>query len=392
LATWEMISGWITIQPYDVVNKYGDLRDWRNSVGTGPFMLTDYVIGSYSTFVRNPNYWQTDPCGPGEGNQLPYLDGVNYLTILDASSRIAALRTAKIDFLTAVDDEDAEPLIKASPELQYIRHLTTGQSQMWFKVDEKPFDDIKVRQALHMAVDYQAIVDYYYGGSAIIVAFPSAPIAGYEALYTPLEELPESTRELYEYNPEKAEQLLDEAGYPGPNRLTFSCLCWSEASIDILSIYINDLAKIGVTLNLDVKQKAVFDSMRLARNFKGALAYDNQDVITSASPLKHQEYVCGTAKNSSGICDPYLDSLEAKIWSFESAGKEDVRQAAAKAFNDYALSQAYVIDSPCYYVYKLWWPWVKNYYGVAGVGYFGNDDNTKFIWIDQDLKKEITGK
>jgi ABC-type transport system substrate-binding protein len=394
-ATWEMISGWITMQPYDVVDKYGDLRDWRNSVGTGPFMLTDYVPGSYATFVRNPNYWQTDPCGPGKGNQLPYVDGVNLLTLLDASTRIAALRTAKIDFMgggfgfSGIAAEDALPLIKANPELQYVRILTTGQSQMWFKVDEKPFDDIKVRQALHMAVDYQAIIDYYYGGDAELIACPSAPIAGLMDAYTPLEELPESTRELYEYNPEKAEQLLDEAGYPGPNRLTFSCLCYAEESIDLLSIIKNDLAKIGVTLNLDVKQKAVFDTMRTARSFKGAVI-TGEDVFST--PFKPMMVKCGTAKNASGFCDQYVEDLYNAQWAFENIGKDDVRMAAKKAIHEYVLAQALFIETCAPYAYKLWWPWVKNYYGVAGVGYFGTNDNVKFIWIDQDLKKEITGK
>jgi pyruvate/oxaloacetate carboxyltransferase len=59
----------------EVVEKYGSGADWRNSVGTGPFMLTDLVASSSATLVRNPNYWDKDPVGPGKGNQLPYLDG-----------------------------------------------------------------------------------------------------------------------------------------------------------------------------------------------------------------------------------------------------------------------------------------------------------------------------
>jgi len=260
---------------------------------------------------------------------------------------------------------------------------------MWFRVDEKPFDDIKVRQALHMAVDYQALKDIYYGGEAVIIGFPSAPILGIMGAYTPLEELPESTRELYELNPEKAKQLLDEAGYPGPNRLTFSCLCYSEEQVDILSIIKSDLAKIGVTMNLDVRQKAVFDTMRTARTFHGVVI-TGEDNFTA--PWKAMMVRSGTAKNCSNICDPYLDELYDSIFSFALINDLDARMAAKKALHEYTLSQSYFIETPYSYAYRLWWPWVKNYYGVAGVGYFGYNDNVKYIWVDQALKKEIKGK
>ena len=68
---------------------------WRNAVGTGPFILTDYLSGSAATLVKNPDYWATDPVGPGQGNQLPYIDGIQYLIIPDVSTRQAALRTGK---------------------------------------------------------------------------------------------------------------------------------------------------------------------------------------------------------------------------------------------------------------------------------------------------------
>ena len=47
---------------------YGGQTDWRNVVGTGPFILTDFVDNSTATFTRNPDYWMTDPIGPGMGN------------------------------------------------------------------------------------------------------------------------------------------------------------------------------------------------------------------------------------------------------------------------------------------------------------------------------------
>ena len=86
-----------SIVPREVVEKYGDMNDWRRSVGTGPFMLVDHVPGSLLTFKRNPDYWDTDPVGPGKGNQLPYLETVKYMIIPDSSTIQAAFRTGRID-------------------------------------------------------------------------------------------------------------------------------------------------------------------------------------------------------------------------------------------------------------------------------------------------------
>ncbi|UCD08750.1 MAG: hypothetical protein JSU79_10385, partial [Dehalococcoidales bacterium] len=73
----------------DVVEQYGDMQDWRNFCGTGPFMLTDVIVESSLVYERNPNYWQYDPLHPE--NRLPYMDGVKVIAIDDLSSQLAAL-------------------------------------------------------------------------------------------------------------------------------------------------------------------------------------------------------------------------------------------------------------------------------------------------------------
>ena len=83
--------------PPEIVPAGGVPVDWHHVVGTGPFILSDYVTGSSITYLRNPNYWQTDPIGSGKGKQLPYVDGMKQLIIPDTSTEIAALRTGKID-------------------------------------------------------------------------------------------------------------------------------------------------------------------------------------------------------------------------------------------------------------------------------------------------------
>ena len=160
----------------EVVDKSGDYIDWRNQAGTGPFMLTDYVAGSALTFKRNPDYWMKDPLHPA--NQIPYVDGLKQLIITDVSTRLAAFRTAKLDYVGIypnVTFDDAQTLMKANAQLKY-KVVTGADKQLWMRTDKAdlPFKDVRVRQALNFAVDQPDIVKSYYRGRSR-VARPSLP-------------------------------------------------------------------------------------------------------------------------------------------------------------------------------------------------------------------------
>ncbi|MBI4283032.1 MAG: hypothetical protein HY663_01020, partial [Chloroflexi bacterium] len=131
----------------EAIQKYGNGSDWRNAVGTGPFIVTDLVEGNVATFARNPNYWFKDPVGAGKGNQLPYLNTVKVLIVPDVSTRLAAMRTSKADWVTEIEWEDAESLIRTNPKLLYKRYLPAGMG-VYMRQDKAdlPFRDKRVRQ------------------------------------------------------------------------------------------------------------------------------------------------------------------------------------------------------------------------------------------------------
>ncbi len=103
-------------------------------------------------------------------------------------------------------------LKKSAPQLQWSRWLNMSGTFLAMRVDTKPFDDIRVRRALNMAVNKQEIVSAYYNGNAELFAYPMHP--DYIGYYEPLEAMPDSVKELFTYNPAKAKQLLAEAGPP----------------------------------------------------------------------------------------------------------------------------------------------------------------------------------
>ena len=90
------LNYFVYIMPPEVVQQIGDVKDWRNMVGTGPFLLTDVVEGSSVTRTRNPEYWGHDEKYPQ--NQLPYIDTLEWLIIPEEATLMSALRSGKLDF------------------------------------------------------------------------------------------------------------------------------------------------------------------------------------------------------------------------------------------------------------------------------------------------------
>jgi peptide/nickel transport system substrate-binding protein len=375
-------AGFMRVYPPDVVAKYGNLSNWRNAVGTGPYMLMDYVPGSQFVYKKNPTYWGIDPSGPGKGNQLPYPDSYRELIIPDYSTTLAAVRTGKLDILSGVVLTDAQQLWKTAPKLEYTSYLN-GSYVIGMRQDkkDKPYSDVRVRRALMMATNFDQIKDNYYGGEAEIISWPANSTTNF---YVPFEQLPATTQELYKYNPEKAKTLLKDAGYPNGFKVTLVVQNTSQR-IDEMSIIKDMWSKIGVDVVLDIKEPGVYAPLVAA-----GTPYEEMLFRLQTSPyLMHlyQSYTRGTAilnvshVNNPGGTDPYLEEL------FQIEDKElfvDMNKVydAVKKTNLYAMDNAFAIPWPLPKQYNFWWPWLKNYYG-AGVGLI------RYAWIDQDLKKSM---
>ena len=97
-ALSSILTDWAAfIMPPEVIKQHGDVKDWRNLVGSGPFMLTDWVDGSSQTWIKNPDYWGTDEKYPQ--NRLPYFDGLTGLIMKEDATILAALRSGQLDYV-----------------------------------------------------------------------------------------------------------------------------------------------------------------------------------------------------------------------------------------------------------------------------------------------------
>ena len=219
-----------------------DARDWRNITGTGPFMIDSFISGNSQKYVRNPDYWGTTTIQNKE-YQLPFLDGVNYRVIRDEATQLTALRTGKLDIAEAVRWIAVDHLKETTPELQWTKSVAFVGTFLSMRVDQEPFDDVRVRRALNMAVDKQAIVDKFWGGNAELFAFPMHP--DYKGFFQPLEQMPESVQELFRYDPEEAKRLLAEAGLEEGFRFKTQVTSANPPHMELAPLIADNLAAVG---------------------------------------------------------------------------------------------------------------------------------------------------
>ncbi|MFC1943705.1 ABC transporter substrate-binding protein [Chloroflexota bacterium] len=370
----------IYITPPELVEKYKEIIDWKNVVGTGPFILKEYVSGSSLTYVRNPDYWQHDPFFPE--NQLPYADALSVLIVPDMSTRQAALRTGRIDYLYDLTSEDCEPLLATNPELGWGKTVADNSNAIHMRQDDPalPLYDVRVRRALMMAINNPEIQDVYYEGKAELTQYPIANIPEFSGMYTPLEEMSESIRELYEYNPDKARQLLAEAGYPEGFKTEVITI---ELYVDLLSIIKEYWADIGVDLKIDVKDITSFTSLAIGKTYAQMV----MSTCAGATPTNLTAVRVGQKINYGTVTDPRVeaDFPPMNAAYFDKAKQDQIMKDLAP----YLKEHAFVLDMPTPHIYTVWQPWLKNFYGTGGTGYKNEWGHIGYIWLDQELKAAL---
>jgi len=379
-------ASWLYVYAEESIDAYGNLMNWRNACGTGAWIVTDSVPGSSVTWKRNPNYWMSDPFHPN--NKLPYAENLRGLIIPEESTSLAALRTHKLD-LTAVAWDKATSMMETNPELLYKLMSPTGTRVIFMRTDIEPFSDIKVRQALAMAVDQPRIVDEFFLGNAFALTWPCQP--GNVDGYTPLEDLPDEAREIYEYHPDKAKQLLAEAGYPSGFKT--ECIIYpSDLDVDLLLIVKEYLAEVGVDMDVNVVEPAAHSSMIYGMNYP-AMCYSYWG---NASPESCFGWAHGGVPSSiyafSKVVDPIAEEAYEE-WRIIEDSLEASEMLKAEYIREIPLVWEIPLPAPSWYLF--WAPWLKNYSGELGLGLtseMGATEKYRYMWVDQDLKFEITGQ
>ena len=390
------------IYPADVIDKFGNMNDWERAIGTGPFTVKKYVPGSQVYLEKNPVYWETNPIGPGQGDQLPYLDGVRVLIQPDPSTVDSLFTTGKIDIHLAVEYDRAQTIKASCPAAKYVTYFTDGgKAVICFKLTnpDLPYSDLRVRQALMLAIDHQKIVQELYGGSGDYMYWPLADCKEYADAYLELNEYPNtpdprvgenglSVKDLYTYNPTKAKQLLADAGYPDG----FKCeiIVWNYYYyLDQLEVVKGMWADIGVDMTIKTVDYATVTTTMYFHSYNDLLY---SGYAGAGTYFKGTNWWGTGMFNGSLINDPVLNDYRNQMYA--AFPDEEEAMSIHREMLPYLQEQCYVIQVVGGDTYRFWWPWVKNYSGEGALGYYKYINNgfggfTQYLWIDQDLKDSM---
>ncbi|MBI2907510.1 MAG: ABC transporter substrate-binding protein [Chloroflexi bacterium] len=189
------------IYPKHVLEAKGHMKD--DVVGTGPFKFKKYAPGVSMDYEKNKEYWDKN---------LPYLDGLKYYVIVDQAARFAAFRAHQVHRHEDLSTTEAEVVRKETKDAQVVTYFGTRAVETLMRVNRKPFDDVRVRKAISLALDRQALNQFVTQGEGKVGltmipggrwALPDAEIATLPGYRQPKDQ-----------DIAEAKKLLAQAGFP----------------------------------------------------------------------------------------------------------------------------------------------------------------------------------
>ena len=353
---------------------------WGNQVGTGAWMFEEWVVGSHMSYVRNPNYWDSTTID-GVEYKMPFIDRVVLPIIPDTSTQIAALRTGKLDMHHGVPTNQQASLERTTPNL-LSAIVTSGVTQINLKCSVPPFDNVDVRRAMMVGTDIAAFKRLAQMEDQPTHSYPANPYD--PSIYTPLDELPEETQMLYDYDPEKAMKMLADAGYPDGLEIEF----WAESTPtaqDYASLLKDVWAKIGVEVTIVTHDGVTLHQYRTTGTYNDTIS--NGMPISNPLPIVTAFAKTGGTWNYGLYSNSTVDDLADKIGKeLDVQTKNSMYKEAFQIILDEVASIPTNLGVGKFY----WWPWLRNYSGEYAI-----DDDSGFfavlpyIWLDQDLKTEM---
>ena len=310
-------------------------------VGTGPFKFESWTPGESVVFTRNDEYWDAP---------APYLDKVIFRILPDSSGRILALQAGDIDYISNYDINFVD-VFRLVDDPNIFVELGRGHPRvllLFFNTLEVPFDTPEVRKALFMALDRELMLDSAFGGIGSLGKSSIPP--GLTWAYNPNVDY----TKMYPYDPAGAESMLDEVGFTrGADNTRFTIRFLFDPAQpgfnDVADIIRANLAEIGVTVELEPRERAVWlEQLYTQKDFDTSIAF----YTTSGDPVLgvQRAYLCDEIRqasftNASQYCNEALDELFAQATSAVTKEERAKFYFEAQEIIAQDLPSAVLIDS-----------------------------------------------
>jgi len=355
-------STWVVAR--ECVEKYGDLKKWESVVGTGPWTLERYEPNARMYFARNTGYFQ-----PG----LPIVDSVQLAIDPDPASAFAGFAGGKYDFapeygMTLRRDDLAAAQKRIYRWLPTREYLALGGSVAAMKLDQEPFNDVRVRRAIAMADNWHEVLGRNPLSQGKGAPNPAVP-AAFKDWSIRIKDLPPEGQRIYEPNPASARQMLAEAGYAGGIRVPLETIQgYGPDWMDGVQVAVKNWKAAGIDADLKPRDSdGAFDKMLLTWR-DGATATDPDYFLGSLLP--------GDPRNRSGVNDPKLTEM---IKLQRRTAKERARRDILHDIQRYCSQQVYYAYGASLGVLSAWTTNVKDFGPNIGHDYGGR---LMGAWLD----------
>jgi peptide/nickel transport system substrate-binding protein len=364
-------SGQVVFPNREAVEKWGDVK--AHAIGTGPFILVSNDNKAGGTYRRNPDYWD---------QPKPYLDGIQMLVVNDSSEQQSAFRTGHLDGMVINSPGLVQGLVRTLPAGTQIvgTYDWYPRLQMAFRFDQAPYSDVNFRRAFAMSIDFQKGIELVYGGMGYLGSMPPWGMLGWQSPPDPA-----SLFEWWRFDPQKARQLLAQAGFP--NGYQVPAAKWYDTAGQFAPWVSFVTEQLKTNLNVDLNPQQVDFTTGTGLVYQGAfqdmflrgflyprgldVPYELNSFLLSTSPL-----------NRYHINDPLMDDLARKA---SAASSLEEQQAIGQEAYRRVLEQVYWLPFPNQATFGVVQPYVKQLRNSAyNAGQLGINQAAQAaeVWLD----------
>ena len=291
-------------------------------VGTGPFKFVSRAAQDNIVLERFDEYWGTPA----------YLDKVTFKIMENADSLVMSLQSGAIDLCSHLTSTQVAQLGGDF----YVAEGTMNLVQaLYLNNAEKPFDDVRVRQALCYAVDKQGIIDLAFDGYGSPIGSSMYPTFG--------KYFDESLTNYYTKDVEKAKSLLTDAGYPNGFEMTITVPSNYQPHIDTAQVLVEQLKEIGVTAKIELVEWGTWVSdVYAGRQFQSTVVGVDASNMTARALL--ERFTSDYAKNFINYNNADYDALfQQALTTYDDAGQTAIYKAMEKNLTENAAN-VYIQD------------------------------------------------
>ncbi|MFA7248131.1 MAG: ABC transporter substrate-binding protein [Dehalococcoidia bacterium] len=345
----------------------GTMKDPAKVRGGGPWLLEEYRAGSLVKMKPNEAYRKVFG--------VPYADNFNVAIVATGAPRLTAFVAKNVMFFAPAAGQ-LETAKKSRPDAKVIEdaYPSSGGTSISIKqIDNKPFDDVRIRRAMSMAIDR----DGWGKTFQVPYKMESGPISwGYPTWKLDPAKLPAETAKLVKYDVAEAKKLLDASGFKQPGEILMHYYPYSPDYAGWSQFLLDSFSKIGMKVTPKVYEYNNWLGTAFIGKYTG-LMFGPDASIDRPSPMLCDRLRKGSARNHSFIEDATTQKMLADFWGAKSIADA---KPIAEAVQARSISEVFSIYSPMGVAPKLWDPAVQNYNGQQAFNHQFEYKNA-FYWL-----------